>query len=93
MTADEVLEAMARGMYESAGMRTPWAKASRRAKAIWFIYARAAIRAVTERGGLVVAKVPEDAVCTEGASEIEWAWVSGANHAYAAVRASAVEVE
>lgn len=79
-TADEVLEAMARGIV-AAGYNPATAHD----------IARAAIRALPP--GWVVAKVPEDAVCTEGSSEIEWAWVSGANHAYAAVRASAVEVE
>ena len=51
--------------------------------------ARAAIHAVTERGGLVVGKMPGEA--------IDWRfhnmWLSGHNAALAAVRANAVEVE
>lgn len=90
MTADEVLEAMARAAAEAAH-RMPWSNIPAMGQEQWLDCIRAAIRALPP--GWVVAKVSEDAVCTEGSSEIEWAWVSGANHAYAAVRASAVEVE
>lgn len=83
MTPDDVVEAMARGMYESAGIRDPWDKASRRAKAVWFIYARAAIRALP--AGWVVAKVPERYPAGSN-------YADGHNAAIAAFRASAVEV-
>lgn len=83
MSARDDAVAAATAAYGKGG----YGHAHRMAKAI------AAYEGALSAAGWVVAKVSEDAVCTEGSSEIEWAWVSGANHAYAAVRASAVEVE
>jgi hypothetical protein len=105
MTADEVLEAMARGMWIAfcAAQTHPenwpsWEELKAqghqgRHRVNEFLrYAAAAIRAVTERGGLVVAKVPE-----ERDKFAKWRddvlFNNGYNAALAAVRASAVEVE
>ena len=55
--------------------------------------ARAAIRAVTERGGLVVGKMPEEWSDGGKLTEHLQAFYDGRNHALAAVRANAVKVE
>ena len=49
--------------------------------------ARAAIRAVTERGGLVVGKMPEEWSDTGNGSQHMQAFYDGHNHALAAIRA------
>jgi hypothetical protein len=105
MTADEVLEAMARGMWIAfcAAQTHPenwpsWEELKAqghqgRHRVNEFLrYAAAAIRAVTERGGLVVAKVPGD-MDVSVFNEAGILHAVGYNAALAAVRASAVEGE
>lgn len=101
-TADEVLEAMARGIHDAnPGVHEPWAnivaaetlgnRLAQRTAALRRAEARAAIRAVTEAGGLVVGKMPER---MPWPNYEEWKQrTAGWDAALAAVRASAVEVE
>ena len=53
----------------------------------WRDLARAAIRAVTERGGLVVGKMPEEWSDGGNGSQHMQAFYDGHNHALAAIRA------
>lgn len=99
MTADDVVEVMARGgglidamaeaAYGAMGFVVPWDSLVPQVKAKWRRAQLDAIRALHERGGLVVGKMPGEA--------IDWRfhnmWLSGHNAALAAVRANAVEVE
>lgn len=78
----DIVEAMARGMI-AAGCPV----------GIAHDLARAAIRAVTERGGLVVGKMPGKISKVKLISAWVHAHADGHNAALAAVRASAVEVE
>ena len=77
----DVVEAMARAFAENSPCEMTKAQA--------ISATRAAIRALHERGGLVVGKMPGEA--------IDWRfhnmWLSGHNAALAAVRANAVKVE
>jgi hypothetical protein len=59
----------------------------------WRDLARAAIRAVTASGGLVVGKMPFDVVFPDDASEDTGPYARGHNGALAAVRANAVTGE
>ena len=52
----------------------------------WRDLARAAIRAVTERGGLVVGKMPEEWSDTGNGSQHMQAFYDGHNHALATIR-------
>ena len=95
---DDVVEAMARGMWCAVGTRKPceWATQFATTKKHWRNVARAAIRAVHERGGLVVARMPENATHGPALNQLMGdasAWVGGYNAALAAVRANAVEAE
>ena len=93
MTPDDVVEAMARGIATALGHR--WETLSNLARAGMCDIARAAIRAVHERGGLVVARMPENATHGPALNQLMGdasAWVGGYNAALAAVRAAAVEV-
>lgn len=102
MTADEVLEAMARGIHDAnLGIHEPWAnivaaetlgnRLAQRTAALRRAEARAAIRALPP--GWVVAKVP-DMIDKNGRESIYQAgYRQGHNEGLAAVRASAVEVE
>lgn len=105
MTADEVLEAMARGILME-GWETPPEYASddaffeehkKHRPNAWKAAkdaARAAIRALHERGGLVVGKMPEDEVIHGSTDSAEQMFrAEGYNDALAAVRAAAVEVK
>lgn len=100
-TADEVLEAMARGIHDAnPGVHEPWAnivaaetlgnRLAQRTAALRRAEARAAIRALP--AGWVVAKVPEEVKNLFG-SERAQGHAEGWNTALAAVRASAVAVE
>lgn len=99
---DEVIEAMARGLWEASGApaHVPygWHGLAETTRERWRDHIRAAIRAVTERGGLVVAKVPEDAPYIHtGRDERTTEYANGHSDGWdaciAAVRASAVEVK
>lgn len=102
-TADEVLEAIARGIHDAnPGIYRPWsvivaneAAGSSLAKRIATLRrdeARAAIRALPP--GWVVANVPGDEpICGSKDSAEQMLRAEGYNDALAAVRASAVEVE
>lgn len=93
MTADEVLEAMARGIAHSSDCDgDDGFRACVPEHCVCRSLARAAIRAVTERGGLVVAKVPGNVKILFGPERAE-GYAEGWNAALAAVRASAVEVK
>jgi hypothetical protein len=104
MTADDVVEAMARGIHEAnPGVYGPWSqiiraaaegnKLAERTATLRRNEARAAIRAVTERGGLMVGKMPGGRVVATANSERWQAYYEGHNEALAAVRANAVKVE
>ena len=80
--SDDVVEAMARGIAEAMGHT--WETLSNLGRAGMCDLARAAIRAVTARGGLVVGKMPGRMDRRAG---------DGWDDALAAVRAAAVEVE
>lgn len=102
MTADDVVEVMARAYHDtqrgeqSASWDELVSAHADSPETLGYRYlemtrnkTRAAIRALHERGGLVVGKMPGEA--------IDWRfhnmWLSGHNAALAAVRANAVEVE
>ena len=93
---DDVVEAMARAIYCDSGWNPDgWERLTDEAKGNWHRHARAAIRAVHERGGLVVARMPENATHGPALNQLMGdasAWVGGYNAALAAVRAAAVEV-
>ena len=98
MTPDDVVEAMARALWCAAGTRMPseWDVQFAMTKKHWRSLARAAIRALHEHGGLVVARMPENATHGPALNQLMGdasAWVGGYNAALAAVRANAVEAE
>jgi len=107
MTPNDVVEAMARRIHDAhPGVHEPWAqivaaealgnRLAERTVALRRAEARAAIRAVHERGGLVVARMPENATHGPALNQLMGdasAWVGGYNAALAAVRANAVEAE
>jgi hypothetical protein len=67
----------------------PWEEATPSVQETWRDCARAAIRAVTEHGGLVVGKMPQEAASNHSMG----LWGDGYNTAIAEVRANAVKVE
>ena len=82
MTADEVLEAMARGIAKACGHE--WELLSNLGRAGYSDLARAAVRAAQEVGAILVAEMPGD-------TKVGYRdWVRGYNQALAAVRAKAV---
>lgn len=87
MTANDVVEAMGNAIADALDWTPAMCPRARLTDA-----ARAALRAVTARGGLVVGRMPgdslEDAVTLAGQ-----AYEIGYKDALAAVRAAAVEVE
>lgn len=90
----DVVEAMARGMWEAADTTTlAWDKLSEATRDRMRNHARAAIRAVTEAGGLVVGKMPEDAPHPASVTGYAAGVLGGYNTALRQVRAAAVEVE
>jgi hypothetical protein len=88
-TADDVVEAMARGMAEAFGA-VRWSNLSTAAQGHYLTRARAAIRALP--AGWVVAKVPEGEPFNYAMGVYANERRVGHNAALAAVRASAVEV-
>lgn len=99
MTPNEVVEAMARGMWEAYARQhlhpadwPSWGElVAQGHQGIHRTnefrgYARAAIRAVTARGGLVVGKMPDEYPAGSN-------YADGHRAALAAVRAAAVKVE
>jgi hypothetical protein len=93
--SDDVVEAMARGMWCAVGTRKPceWATQFATTKKHWRNVACAAIRAVHERGGLVVARMPENKLGDDDLSAYQQGVEVGWNNALLKVRAAAVEVE
>lgn len=99
MTGDAAVEVMARGIALALGHR--WETLSNLGREGMYAVARAAIRALYEAGGLVVAEMPAS---VEGAGEfliadndrmrhaMIAARASGYNSALAAVRAKAAEM-
>ena len=82
-----LIDAMAQAAYGSMGFVVPWDHLVPQVKAKWRRGQIAAIRAVTERGGLVVGKMPEEWSDTGNGSQHMQAFYDGHNHALAAVRA------
>jgi hypothetical protein len=104
MTADDVVVTMARASFMRNWATDPngmsedelFALRKKTDRAVWQMHlanTRAAIRAVTERGGLMVGKMPGDRVVATANSERWQAYYEGHNEALAAVRANAVKVE
>lgn len=92
--SDVVVEAMARGIYCDSGWRPDgWNNLTDEAKNNWRNHARAAIRACRDAGGLVVAKMPEEAPQPASATGYAAGVLGGYNTALREVRAAAVEVE
>lgn len=89
MTADDVLEAMAREVAEAA-TRTPWGSISLKGRQQWVSRIRAAIRAAQEVGAILVAEMPESRRASMFWKHHEVTEVDGWNAALAAVRAKAV---
>lgn len=89
----DVVEAMARGMWEATEAETPWCQVQDFTRGVMLDAARAAIRAVEASGGVVVGKMPGDRVVATANSERWQAYYEGHNEALAAVRANAVKVE
>lgn len=87
----DVVEAMARAAYKSRNFKTKWEALPEWVREGWRTEQRAAIRAVTEAGGLVVGKMPVEIDPRHGQSLQKIWWCHGNNHALAAVRAEAVE--
>ena len=83
---DDVVEAMARAAHKESGSPWSWDDLSEIGRENWRQIIRAAIRALHERGALVVARMPEN-IWTFDTDAIAY------NAALAAVRANAVEVE
>lgn len=104
MTADDVVVTMAQASFMRNWATDPngmsedelFALRKKTDRAVWQMHlanTRAAIRAVTERGGLVVGEMPGDVVFPDDASEDTGPYARGHNGALAAVRANAVKVE
>lgn len=88
----DVVEAMARAYYEAIGHSEPWATLTPHQRNSYIAPMRSSVRAVHERGGLVVARMP-GFILTEECDAAEYHDAAGWNRALAAVRAAAVEVE
>lgn len=106
MTADDVVEAMARGgglidamaeaAYGAMGFVVPWDSLVPQVKAKWRRAQLDAIRALHERGGLVVGEMPGEKEASPSdytATETQKSWDDGYDFALAAVRANAVKVK
>lgn len=104
MTPDDVVEAMARGLWDAYAEQhlhpadwPSWGELMAQGhQGMHRVnefrgYARAAIRAVTERGGLVVEKMPDEYEL--GRTPEGYAVAVGRNQGLKEVRAAAVEVE
>ena len=90
----DVVEAMAQSMWaEFRGLKPERFETSEPNPQRWRNLARAAIHAVTERGGLVVGKMPGDIEFSPFVSDFTGPYERGHNNALAAVRAAAVKVD
>lgn len=96
MTDDDVVEAMARGMWEAsdapAHVPDHWAGLAEVTRERMRQHVRAAIRACHAAGGLVVGKMPGEKA-EPGHSAYAFGYARGHNAALAAVRAAAVSGE
>ena len=89
----DVMDAIAQSLWAEFHRKKPERFPSCPNPQRWRDLARAAIRAVTERGGLVVGKMPEEWSDTGNGSQHMQAFYDDRNHALAAVRANAAKVE
>jgi len=103
MTADDVVEVMARASFMRNWATDPngmgedelFELRKKTDRAVWQMHlanTRAAIRAITASGGLVVGKMPDE---MKALAVTQWSkgWLEGHKEALAAVRANAVKVE
>ena len=91
--SDDVVEAMARGMWEVGDPHSPYDMIPDFLKSAYRAKARAAIRAVVARGGLVLREMPGEVACDDSLALYAKGRRTGFNAALAAVRAAAVKVD